>query len=86
MENEDKLRMDTKGPKAIYKLQESSYSYKVSEITNFVFGGQSSRFMIYRKHINSMPIGNLDNLPFYSWQCITLYFRDGNQVNLVIKD
>ena len=38
-----------------------------------------------RKHINSMTAKELQKLPFYSWQCITLKFA-GRDVDLVICD
>lgn len=50
----------------------SSASCLVSDIQAIIFGGQSSRFWMLRKHINSMSSKQLRNLPFHSWNCITL--------------
>jgi hypothetical protein len=38
-----------------------------------------------RKHINSMEPKDLEELPFYAWQCITLK-TERRDINLVIKD
>lgn len=38
-----------------------------------------------RKHINSLTRDQLKNIPFYSWNCITLKLRR-RDVDLVIKD
>jgi hypothetical protein len=38
-----------------------------------------------RKYINQMNKADLDSLPFYSWQCITLKL-DNRDIDLVIKD
>ena len=39
----------------IFKRVKSFASCDISDIEGFVFGGFSSRFWTYRKHINSMP-------------------------------
>ena len=62
----------------------SSASCLVSDIQAIIFGGQSSRFWMLRKHINSMSPKQLKNLPFYSWNCITLQLKN-RDVDLVIK-
>lgn len=38
-----------------------------------------------RKHINSLPRHKLDDLPFFSWNCLTIQlgYRD---IDLVIRD
>ena len=66
-------------------LTECGRSFKIGDITNIMFGGLSSRFWTLRKHINLMPKQELDNLPFYSWNCLTICskLRD---VDLVIQD
>lgn len=68
-----------------FKNVKSSASCMLSEIDSFLFGGCSSRFWMLRKHINSQTRTELDKVPFYSWNCITLKLgrRD---VDLVIKD
>jgi hypothetical protein len=38
-----------------------------------------------RKHINLMDDEQLDKLPFYSWECLTLTLKD-RDINLVIRD
>ena len=68
-----------------FKNAKSSASCKLSEIESFLFGGCSSRFWMLRKHINSMTRSELDKLPFYSWNCITLKLAR-RDVDLVIKD
>ena len=63
----------------------SSSSCYLSQIDNFLFGPQSSRFWMLRKHINSTPIFGQKSIPFNSWNCLTLQMvhRD---VDLVIKN
>lgn len=50
-----------------------------------MYGGFGSRFWMLRKHINSIDMKNLADLPFYCWECLTIYTEDG-EVNLVVKD
>ena len=50
----------------------SSASCKLSEIKNIIYGGQSSRFWMLRKHINSVSRKKIETIPFKSWNCITL--------------
>lgn len=38
-----------------------------------------------RKHVNSMEIKQILDLPFYSWECITIQTSTKN-INLVIRD
>jgi len=38
-----------------------------------------------RKHINSLPVNQHDQIPFYSWNCITLQLKH-RDVDLVIRD
>ena len=52
--------------------KQSHASCKVSDIEGIIFGGISSRFWLLRKHINSLDSESLKNIPFYSWNCITL--------------
>ena len=44
----------------------------LSEITGFTYGGVNSRFWKMRKYINNLEKLELDKLPFYSWECITI--------------
>jgi len=57
-------------------LCKSSASCYLSDITGFVFGAVTSRFWMLRKHLIS--IGNDDdaNVPFYSWECITILTKE----------
>jgi len=50
----------------------SGASCRLSEIEGFVYGGLTSRFWVARKHIVSLEPEELDHLPFYCWECITL--------------
>lgn len=63
----------------------SKCSFKVADIKSFTYGGFSSRFWILRKHINSLDVLYLKDLPFYCWECITIHTSD-RELNLVIKD
>ena len=55
-----------------YQEKESTASCYLDDIQSIVFGGLTSRFWLLRKHINSLDKYELNKLPFYSWQCITL--------------
>ena len=65
-----------------YREKKSAASCKIEEIQGITFGPISSRFWIYRKHINSVK--NLE-MPFYSWQCLTLNLKE-RSVDLVIPN
>ena len=72
------------------KTSTSSASFFISELKSIVFGPNVSRFWLYRKHINSMNINEIEkqngkNLPFFSWECVTLQLAH-RDVDLVIKD
>ena len=68
-----------------YKYAKSSASCKLADITGIIYGGFSSRFWMLRKHMNCLDIEYNDerNIPFYSWQCITIQMKD-RDVDLVI--
>jgi hypothetical protein len=68
-----------------FRRDDSEGSCYISEINSFVYGAFTSRFWLLRKHINSMEHKELEHLPFYAWQCITLQ-TNRRDVNLVIKD
>lgn len=68
-----------------FKCSKSKSSCLVNQIKSFMFGGFSSRFWMLRKHINSMQIEEMNKLPFYNWECITLEVDD-RAVDLVIQD
>ena len=55
-----------------FKERLSSSSCDINQIQNIIFGGFSSRFWTYRKQIITMKRSEIINLPFYSWQCITI--------------
>ena len=44
----------------------------LSSITGFIFGGFSSRFWALRKFFNSIGRAKLNDIAFYSWECISL--------------
>ena len=65
-----------------YREKLSSSSCCIDKIKGLSFGPVSSRFWIYRKHMNSL---SAEKHPFHSWQCITLNMED-RDVDLVIPD
>jgi hypothetical protein len=84
--------------KDLYQFTQSSTSCAISDIQGIIYGGFSSRFWIFRKHLSCLDYsiimkdtkkrkfrGGKTELPFYSWQCITLKLSD-RDVDLVIKD
>ena len=68
-----------------YKEFRSSASCNLSEIKGIIFGGLSSRFWLFRKHINNLQRQDLNRLPFYSWQCLTIQL-EGRDIDLVVPD
>jgi hypothetical protein len=56
-------------------------------VKSFVYGGFSSRFWMLRKHICSIEVYDpkLKDLPFYSWQCITIVLSR-RDVDLIIPN
>lgn len=68
-----------------YTCKKSRTSCHIHEIKSFIFGGFSSRFWMLRKHINCLPHDELDKVPFYSWECISLELQN-RSVDLVIQD
>jgi hypothetical protein len=67
-----------------FKESISSASCNIDDIEAIIFGGQSSRFWMLRKCINSMSKKELAELPFYSWNCITFQMAN-RDIDLVIK-
>jgi hypothetical protein len=63
----------------------SSSSFKLSDVVSFTVGGQTSRFWLLRKRIISLPKKDHGLIPFYSWNCITIYLWN-REVDLVIKN
>jgi hypothetical protein len=71
-----------------FKRIQSSACCEVADIQNIIFGPTTSRFWIFRKHMNTIPqekFRDENNIPFLSWQCLTLELKHRN-VDLVIKD
>ena len=64
----------------------SSCTTKVDDIEGIVYGGTSSWFWLFRKHINSIDkVSELHKLPFFAWDCITLILNH-REVDLVIRN
>lgn len=63
----------------------SSTTCYLHEINNIIYGGFSTRFWMLRKHINSLNNTQLKDVPFFSWDCITLQLTN-RDVNLVIRN
>jgi hypothetical protein len=55
-----------------FRPSKSSTSCDVDDIQGIIFGGISSRFWLLRKHFSSLKKEELDDLPYYAWECITL--------------
>lgn len=68
-----------------FKNFQSSATCSVSDIQGFIFGGFSSRFWMLRKHIIQLDYKNMNQVPFYCWNCITLELPN-RQIDLVIRD
>lgn len=71
-----------------YVIKKSAGSFEISDVESIVYGGASSRFWIFRKHINSMNIQDIkaNKMPFYAWECITINLATGREVNIVVKN
>ena len=96
----DKIKENTKGSKIQMDQEQetleedeyvstlSSACCSVEDIQNIIFGPTTSRFWIFRKHMNSFsPVKFQDEkaIPFLSWQWITLQLKH-RDVDLVIKN
>ena len=68
-----------------YTWQQSSATCRVNRIKGFMYGPFSARFWMLRKHINSISFEKFvkGEVPFYSWQCITINMEN-RDVDLVI--
>jgi len=82
LENERTLKCFVANKKLFLKVSEASC--KLSDIEGIVYGGFSSRFWIFRKHINSMAKTENGEMPFYAWECVTLILNKGREIDLVI--
>ncbi len=70
-----------------FTVKQSNASFKISDVQGVIYGGVSSRFWMYRKHMMSMDIEEFihGRVQFYAWQCITLDLQY-RTLDLVIKD
>ena len=70
-----------------YWYKKSNASCKIKEIKSITYGGFSSRFWLYRKHMISQDpriLRNKDLTPFYAWECLTLEL--GNRdIDIIIR-
>lgn len=96
----DDLQPQDKAENAFqFHVVASSSSTKIEDIEGVIFGGISSRFWMFRKHMICLDIARdqkskdakgdfklpKSKVPFYAWQCITLLTKD-RYVDLVIKE
>lgn len=72
------------GDNLVFTRTASSSSCRVEDIQAIIYGGQSSRFWMLRKHINTLPRALMESLPIFSWNCITLQLGH-RDVDLVIR-
>ena len=72
-------------PDVSVRHTKSSASCYIKDILLMTFGGFSTRFWALRKHINCLRDEQIDHLPFYTWQCISLKLKH-REVDLVIDD
>ena len=70
-----------------YEFKKSTCSTPLDKIVGIIYGGLSSRFWLYRKHMNYMSFSSVKNgqAAFYAWQCITLQLEN-REIDLVIPD
>jgi hypothetical protein len=66
-----------------FNLKVSSASFHLNDVIGFIFGGQSSRFWMLRKHM--INLNHSQKMPFYAWECITLQLVH-REVDLVIPN
>lgn len=97
MKEAQEMGLEYKEPEPLHEFtwQQSSSSCNLEDIQAIMYGGTSSRFWIYRKHMISLDydVMKFDNqrpgvktsFPFFAWQCLTLEFET-RTVDLVIKD
>ena len=77
--------MSEDGENLTFERTKSSATCNVEDITGIIFGGFSSRYWMLRKHVNSLPRQMLINLPFFSWNCLTLLLEN-REIDLVVRD
>jgi hypothetical protein len=76
--------IDEEADDAVIRDTKSNSSFKMEEVEGIMFGGFSSRFWLHRKSILSMTTKELQKLPFYSWECLTIFLKE-REIDLVIK-
>ena len=84
-EAEGKSRKQEVFDETQYRKTKSKASCKISDIEGFIYGPNSSRFWMLRKHINSVDVQPSVplKLPFYAWECLTLQLKH-RDIDLVI--
>lgn len=84
VENEENLTH--KIQEKMLRVEKSQSSFKMSDITNFVYGPFVSRFWMLRKHTIMMDKYDLAvDAPFYAWDCITLSIKNKWDLYLIIR-
>ena len=69
-----------------YSLKQSSSSFNLEDIENFLYGPFTSRFWMLRKHILQLDQIEFQKDPaFYGWNCITLQIKNKWDVNLIFN-
>ena len=68
-----------------FSTKKSKACCNLKDITGFIYGGSSARFWMMRKHINQLSKDDLENLPLYSWECISIITQH-RTIDLVIKN
>lgn len=65
-----------------YEEKLSSSTFNIEEVESLTFGPISSRFWLYRKHVNTVKT---EKMPFLSWEVLTINLKE-RDVHLVIED
>ena len=65
--------------------RKSHASCQIKDIKGFVFGGFNSRFWMVRKNAILRKKKELDSLPFYNWECISLELSH-RSIDIVIRN
>ena len=70
-----------------YTLKESSSSFDLADVQNFMYGPFTSRFWLLRKHILHLDKNKFKNeSPFYGWDCVTLQIKNKWDVHMIIPN
>ena len=64
--------------------ESSKKDFSISEIKSIILGPMQSRLWMFRKAINLISKEAMNNLKFYSWQCLTIHFKESSSIHLVI--